>query len=575
MSISLRRYVDITSGVGAGVNVGERQLIGRFFDDNALIPTNSHVEFTSADDVLSYFGSSSLEYARAAFYFGWVSKNVTAPGTMSFARWNSAASAPQIFGAKGSQAVASYSSISTGSFTLAMGGATHTLSSLDFTAATSLSDVAGVVQDAIQDHEFPAYFTGVIATSMGVDTLTVTSIDGALAIGDTITGAGVDPDTTITAFVSGTGGNGTYTLSSSGQAISSEAMTGGDSNTFWATALVVWNSTRQSFDLTGGDTGTATITVTAGTGGNDIAGQLGWLSATAIFSDGAPIQTITEVLSTSANADNNFGSFTFTATLTQDQIVEAATWNDTQNNMFMYSVRCTSANASALSAALDGLSGVTLTLSPLANEYPEQVPMMIFAATDYLGRNTTQNYMFQIFTLSASVTSDTDADTYDALHVNYYGQTQTAGQILKFYQRGHMLGLASDALDQNTYANEVWLKDAASAAIMTLLLSLNKISANATGRAQILNILQGVINQALFNGTISAGKTLSDTQKLFVTNATGDPLAWKQVQNIGYWVDVVIVPFVVDDVTEYKAVYTLIYGKDDVIRKVEGSDILI
>lgn len=499
MTISLKRYVDIVSGVGAGANVGNRKLIGRFFDDNPLIPTGSYVEFDSADDVASYFGSSSLEYARAAFWFGWVSKNVTDAQSIAFGRWNSAASAPQIFGAKGNQSVSDWTGIVAGAFVMSIGGVTNTMAGLDFSTCVSLSDVADVVEAAIR----------------------------------TKTG------------------------------------------TQWTAATVEWNATRKSFDFTGGLTGDAVITVSAGGGGNDIAGRLGWLSALAIVSDGAGVQTIQEVLSESANADNNFGSFAFTATLTENQIVQAATWNDTQNNMFLYSVPCTADNADELSAALAGLSGVTLTLSPIANQYPEQIPMMIEAATDYTQRNTTQNYMFQIFDVTASVTSDEDADVYDALRVNYYGQTQTAGQIIEFYQRGYMMGLASDARDQNTYVNEIWMKDAMAASIMTLLLAQNKVPANATGRSQILNILQGVIQQALFNGTISVGKELTSNQKLFITNATGDNKAWQQVQNLGYWVDVVIQQTINQGIVEYKAVYTLIYSKDDVIRKVEGRDILI
>lgn len=502
MAISLKRYVDITSSVGAGINVGERQLIGRFFDDNSLIPTNSQIDFDTFDDVSSYFGSGSLEAARAAFYFGWISKNGTAPQKMSFVRWNSVASAPQIYGAKQAQPLAAWTIVTSGSFGLTIGGVANTFTALNFSGAANLAAVATIIQTAVR------------------------------------------------------------------------AKTGAQ----WTGATVAFDPTSGKFTFTGGTVGAATISVQAGTGGGDIAGQLGWLSPTAIISAGGAVQSITDVLSQSANVDNNFGSFTFTAALTQSQIVEAATWNDTQNNMFMYSVGCDATTIAAISAACIGLSGVTFTLSPVVSpvEYPEQEPMMILAATDYTAPiDTTQNYMFQIFDLTPSVYTDTDADTYDALRVNYYGQTQTAGQLLSFYQRGYMMGLPSDALDQNTYANEIWLKDAMGAAIMTLLLALSKISANAAGRAQILNILQGVIQQGLTNGTISVGKALTDVQKLYITQNTGDPLAWKQVENLGYWVDVQIVEVVENGSSEYKAVYTLIYSKDDIIRKVEGLDILI
>jgi hypothetical protein len=62
--------------------------------------------------------------------------------------------------------------------------------------------------------------------SIAGNTLTVTAIQsGQLMIGDTITGAGVTAGTIITAFGSGTGGTGDYTVNNS-QTVSSEAMTG-------------------------------------------------------------------------------------------------------------------------------------------------------------------------------------------------------------------------------------------------------------------------------------------------------------------------------------------------------------
>jgi len=160
--------------------------------------------------------------------------------------------------------------------------------------------------------------------------------------------------------------------------------------------------------------------------------------------------------------------------------------------------------------------------------------------------------------------------------VNYYGNTQQAGQVLNFYQRGTLTGASQDPVDQNVYANEMWLKDACGAAIMALLLSLSKVSANKIGIAQILSILQTAIDLALFNGTISVGKPLNQTQKLYVTNITGDNTAWQQVQDIGYWSGCVLEEVVTTDSrSEWVAVYTLIYAKDDVIRKVEGRHILI
>ena len=79
----------------------------------------------------------------------------------------------------------------------------------------------------------------------------------------------------------------------------------------------------------------------------------------------------------------------------------------------------------------------------------------------------------------------------------HIGRTQTAGQNIDFYQRGYLCGGATDPLDMGVYANEMWLKDAIAASVMTLLLSVAKISANTQGRAQLLAQIQSVIQQAL------------------------------------------------------------------------------
>lgn len=505
-AISFTRYVNITSGVGAGANVAQRQLIARLMTSNDILPPQTYKEFSSAEDVGNYFGTGSEEFLRAQFYFGWISKNITTPALISFGRWVSAAVGSMIFGKEGVYALSNFTAITSGSMTLELGGFTHTLTGINFSTATSL-------------------------------------------------------------------GGGSPSVTSLLQAAINAYSAGGAA---WTGATVSFDATNNRFDLVSGEVGTDVIAVTAGTG-TDVAAPLGWLTG-AILANGSAQESLTQTMTTTANLSNNFGSFAFLDTLNTTQVTEVATWNNGQNVSFQYAVPVTAATASAISGATIALSGCDLTLAPISTEYPEMIPMMILAATDYTKTNAVQNYMYQLnFNVTPSVTDDTDANTYDALRVNYYGQTQNAGQFIQFYQRGIMTGGTTAPVDQNIYANEQWLKSAASAAIMTLLLVLAQLSANATGRSQLLAILQAIINQATTNGVISVGKTLTTAQQLFITNATGDPKAWYQVQTIGYWINCVIQSYVNPNtgLTEYKAVYTLIYSKNDAIRAVQGTDILI
>lgn len=500
MSITITKYVDVTSAVGAGNDVTNRSLTGRFYTENPLVPTDSLVSMTTLADVGSYFGTSSEEYSRAAFYFSYVSQTATTPQKIEFARWAAAATAPQIFGAKGPQSLTAWQAITAGAFGLTLGGVTIALTALNFSAAMSLAGVATIIQTAI------------------------------ISVG---TGPMFD------------------------------------------SATVSFDSTRSSFNLTGGTAGEANVLVTAGAGGADIAGVLGWLSPLAIKSNGSAAQSLTTLLDESTNTNNNFGSFAFLTTLTELQIVEVGTWNLAENNQYLYSVPVLAADAQTLHDAVINLGGTTVTLTSGDTSYPEQIPMMLEAATDYTKRNAVINYMYKQFNIAPTVFTNEASALYDSLRINYYGQTQTNGQVISFYQRGLMMGQATSPVDQNVYVNEIWLKDAATTAIMTLLLSLPQVPANNAGRSQLLGVLQSVINQALFNGVISVGKALNQVQKLYIAQLTGDSEAWQTVQNKGYWFDVNIVPYTEDGVTLYKAVYTLIYSKNDVIRFVEGHDILI
>src|ERR1700728_351479 len=101
MSIPIYNFVDVTSGVGGTSQVPTRNLGALVISVNGLIPTGQILSFTSAAAGGTYFGTGSGEYARAEFYFGWVSKNITAPAMLSFWFWNQdAATGSLIYGAE-------------------------------------------------------------------------------------------------------------------------------------------------------------------------------------------------------------------------------------------------------------------------------------------------------------------------------------------------------------------------------------------------------------------------------------------------------------------------------------------
>lgn len=589
MAITIKKYVDITSGLGAGAVATTRELVGRLFTNNPLIAPNSFLTFDSASAVGEYFGTSSEEYSRAVFYFSWISKNNTTPQSIQYARWVDVASAPSIFYVGNNNTSLSgqngWTGVTNGAFGLTIDNVAKTFSSLDFSGAASLAAVAAIVESAINGSVIT---TKSSTTTSASDTVTMADTTGLVA-DMIVVGAGIPANTTIVSVDSGTD----ITISNNATASATVTLSYYlPTDEVWALATVTYNSLTKAFDFVGGATGNLSITVQAGESpGFDIAqtGYLGWMPqcintngalvppSGAIWAEGLNAQTVVECLEASSTASNNFGSFLFlnSCNLINQDIVDAATWNDAENVLYLYTVGVTTANASTLQPLLASIGGVALTLSNIATQYPEQAPMMIEAATNYTAVNSVQNYMYQQFSLlTPSVTSTTQSTAWDAIYINYYGATQTAGQQISFYQRGFLQGasVATNIIDMTAYVNEIWLKDAAGVALINLLIGLSQIPANEQGRGQVLSALQEVINQALLNGVISVGKPLSNAQKAYITNVTNDETAWYSVQNSGYWVDCLIIEKTPNN---WEADYTLIYSKDDVIRKIVGTQTLI
>jgi len=512
MSIPQSKYVSNTSALGGNANVALVELITRMMSVSIYTPPDAILEFTNAADVGAYYGTVSEEYLRAQFYFSWISKNNLSPQKMSFGKYANSNTAPGVRGQPLANlspvtTLATLQAITNGSLKLTFGSTTHTITSLNFSAIATFSDAATLLQTAIR------------------------------------------------------------------------GQTGG---TQWSAAVVNYDATNGDFFLSGGDASTPDkISIGIPSSGTNIAPAFGFFANGQLypngptFTNGVLQQTVVEAMQATVALSNNFGSFIFTtlALLSQDQIVQLTEWNETNGVQFAFLCPVTSSNYSAISTALSSLFGTALTLSPLASEFPEMIPGMIAAATDYSRVNSVQNYMFQQFSVTPSVTDGTTSNTLDAAAVNYYGQTQSAGQQLSFYQPGILTGasVSTNITDMSSYFNECWLKNAVTQALLSLLIALPEIPANAQGVAQILTVLQSVINQALLNGTISVNGFLNTTQKLYITNITNDPKAWYQVQSIGYWIDCVIEPYTVGMQTFYKAVYTLVYKKNDVVRKIEGS----
>lgn len=489
MSINSNKYISITSGVGGAATVSARELLCRVFTDNELVPTGSVLKFSDADSVGDYFGFTSEEYERAAFYFGFISKAITSPRNINFARWAESDTSAQIFGAKAAE-LADLQAISAGALTISLAGVDAAVT-VDFSAATSYADVATELQTKIQ-----------------------------------ATGGGL------------------------------------------AAATVTYNALKTQFKFDSNGTADGAISVDT----SSSATAIGW-GSNAAFSNGVAAQTLAEVLAATTELTNDFGSivFTYDLGLLLDEKLEIATWNATRNNEFQYHTTCLTSDAQDHFDSLGGIAGTGVTLF-YDGEYHEMLPCALLASQDFNSNSAAVNYMYtQSGLLTPTVTGTTLSNTLDSIRINYYGQTQEAGNQISFYQRGTLM----DGVKMGVYANEQWLKSELKSDFLNMFLAQPIVGADDSGRAIALSYLSAAAQKAVNNGLFAQGKVLTNTQIQFINQVSGNQTAYREIASKGYWFDATIEQEVNEGVTEYYIAYTMIYAKRDAVDSVRGRHILI
>ncbi|CAH6969422.1 conserved hypothetical protein [Vibrio chagasii] len=312
-------------------------------------------------------------------------------------------------------------------------------------------------------------------------------------------------------------------------------------------------------------------------GADDIEELLGWADD-AIFSDGKPVESITQMLTESTELDNNFGSFDFIPDLNIDQVVEAAAWNHGRNVEFQYQTKCLRAEVSEYYDALSGFSGTGVTIiDPIHEDFPNLLPCALLASQDWSKPAASANYMYQgDGRLTPIVTSTTESDLLDANRMNYMGRTQEAGTMFDFYQRGVLMGDSTAPLAMGVYANEQWLKARLKSEFLNMFVALQQVPADSVGVGIGISYIDAAIEQGTTNGAISQGKDLTTTQRAYIGQITGDDNAHIDIESRGYWYQVEISSSVAESgVTEYAMDYLLVYAKRDSVGKVDGRHILI
>ena len=150
---------------------------GLFLTESALIPTDAPLmAFTSADTVAAFFGETSAEYSAASIYFLGYNNSFAKPRRLMFGKRVSSAVGAWLRGAKFNGTLADFAAMASGTLNITINETEIALTGVDFTAVTSFSGAATVLETELADE-----LAGV--------TVTYSSLTGAFQINSPSTGA--------------------------------------------------------------------------------------------------------------------------------------------------------------------------------------------------------------------------------------------------------------------------------------------------------------------------------------------------------------------------------------------------
>ncbi len=524
MTIPASELVQVVPGVlGAGGN--PLSLNSLFLTENASLRIDEDVgylvqQFATLESVQDFFGPSSEEANVAAIYFNGFQNSSTLPGLLYFVRYNPTAAAAYLRSGALSLTLAQLQALS-GTIIVSIDGRVTTSANIDLSSATSFSNAAALIQAGLR--VAGGIFSG--TATQATDQLTVaTVVSGALHIGDVVTGASIGP-ATITAFGTGTGGVGTYTISTSETVAVAEAVT------VSSLATTTYDAQLDAFVI-GSATMGATSTLDSYATGTLAAGLDLQAAQGAVLSQGAAAATPAAVLGDVIGQTQNWALFMTLVEYSTDEKVAFADWANTSNQRYAYVGWDTSvlpAQGAAPTSfgvltktyngriALWGVTGATGARAKAA---------FICGTTAAINFDEANGRITYAYKSQAGLVPDvTDATVAANLLLNgynFYGAYATANDQFQFLQDGQISG-AWNWIDP--YVNQIKLNSDLQLAFMTLLTQAKSIPYVTRGYDMLRAAALGPIQAALNFGSIVAGVTLSPSQRQQVNTAAGQGVA--------------------------------------------------
>jgi hypothetical protein len=548
-----------------------------FLTDDTTIPIGTVQPFATLADVQAWFGPASIQAELAAVYFNGYDNAQTLPGTLYFAQYNAAAVAAYLrSGSFQGFTLAQLQALS-GTLVIVIDGETVTSANINLAAANSFTNAATLIQAGIQTPGGIFDGQGSIDDGAGGpgNTLTISVVtSGAVHVGDEVTGPGVAPGTTITAFLTGTGGLGTYTVSGAAQDVGPIAIQ------VSSTATVSYNAQLARFVISSPTTGAAsTMAYATGT----LSAGLRLTAATgATLSQGAAAATPNGAMTSFVGVTQNWATFMTTFEPDTDTKLEFAQWVQTTNDRYAYVAW--DSDATILAGAAPASFGAQVVAANMNGIFPIYEPAtdagngrkaaFVCGTAGSIDFDQPQGRLTFAYKgqagLVADVTVATEANNLAANGYNFYAAYATANDRFVNLQHGSTPG-AYKFFD--SYINQVWLNSEIQLALMVFQTRVRSNPYNSVGYNNIRATVQDPAQRALFAGVIQPGITLSNAQKAIINTEAGANIA-DVLQTVGYYIQVL------DASPEVRAVrgsppITFWYTDGGSIQKIEIASIMV
>lgn len=305
---------------------------------------------------------------------------------------------------------------------------------------------------------------------------------------------------------------------------------------------ITYDAQRGRFVLATTATGAA-ASVSAVTG--TLATGVGLSTAAGAFLQptGVDLDTAATAMARVTSASRKWGAFTTAYAATLAQRTDLASWTSANlPNEFIYVAwdtdvaglttdNAASFGAQVFSVPYQGTIPVYGTLQHAAGV------LAWAAATNYdvvEGRNTLA-FRTPSAGVPAAVSTLADANALLSNNYTYLGAyTSSADNDYTIYYNGALSGQFNWA---DTYLGQIWLRRTLQQALFEVLLAYNTLPYNTDGYNAIWQGAQDTIQQALANGVIRAGVTLSASQQAQINTQAGQTIA-DIVSTLGWYLQV-------------------------------------